>query len=70
MSKKYPVVTDGDWIRPKRRGFKLACCDCSLVHTINFRVRKGVLEFQPARDNRATAAMRRAKKKAAAKAAG
>jgi hypothetical protein len=57
---KYTQVHDGDWIRPNSmRGHKLKCCDCGLVHRINFRVVGGVVEFQAFRDNRGTAQVRR-----------
>ena len=61
--RKYVVAVSGDWVRPKRRGYKMACCDCGLVHTLNFRVVDGHIEFQPFLDNRATAAKRREKRK-------
>ena len=25
------------WIRPVMNGYHMSCCDCGLVHTINFR---------------------------------
>lgn len=59
---KYPVLKDGEWVQPSRCGFRDACCDCGLVHRMNFRVRDGHIEFQVFRDGRATAAMRRGKK--------
>lgn len=60
---KYRQEYDGEWIRPARKGYKIKCCDCGLVHKINFRIRKGNIEYQPFRDNRATAAVRRKIKK-------
>lgn len=57
---KYVQVFDGDWIRPlTRRNHRMKCCDCGLVHVINFRLRKGKIEFQAFRDERATAQVRR-----------
>jgi hypothetical protein len=47
------------WIQPVRRDYRLACCDCGLVHSLDFRVRKGRAQFRVSRNNRATAAMRR-----------
>ena len=59
---KYVQVTDNDWIEPTpQRGHRMKCCDCGLVHVMNFRVRKGRVQFQPKRDKRATAAARRKK---------
>jgi hypothetical protein len=59
MTRAYESPKAGEWIRPVRRGYKLACCDCGLVHLVNFRVRKGRVEFQVFRANRSTALMRR-----------
>lgn len=61
---RYQQAIDGDWIRPKRTGYKVACCDCGLVHRFNFSVINGVFRFQAFRDNRATAAKRRKRQKA------
>lgn len=30
------------WIHPTMTGYHMACCDCGLVHTINFRAFKVV----------------------------
>lgn len=59
MTRKYIQAKDGEWIRPKRNGYKMMCCDCGLVHTFNFKVIKGRAIFQASRDNRATANTRR-----------
>lgn len=56
---RYHVLKDGEWIRPRRRGFKEMCCDCHLVHLLEFRVVDGKIEFRASRDERATAAARR-----------
>ncbi len=42
----FTQVVDGDWVRPYRRGYKVKCCDCGLVHKMNFRINKGHVEFQ------------------------
>jgi len=62
MSKsEYYHVSDGEWITVPKRGYKEQCCDCGLVHKLNFRVNaKGAIEIQTSRDERATAAVRRA----------
>jgi len=49
----------GEWQQPIRKGYRMACCDCGLVHTMNFRVVNGRAQFCIFRDNRKTAAMRR-----------
>jgi hypothetical protein len=57
---KYVQVYDGDWIEPKpQRGHKMRCCDCSLIHKMDFRVKNGKVQFRPRRDKRATSAARR-----------
>ncbi len=60
---KYVKQEDGDLIQPVMRGYKMQCCDCGLVHGLNFYVvKKGrghKVKFQVWRDNRATAAVRR-----------
>jgi len=59
---KYVQVYNGEWVEPKpQRGHKMRCCDCGLIHRIDFRVKNGKVQFRPFRDNRATAAYRRAK---------
>lgn len=66
MKKKetYETVPDG-WFEVARRGNKIACCDCHLVHTVDVRVTdvEGRLlpkiEMRMRRDGRATGAMRR-----------
>lgn len=63
MGRKYPGGDSGKWIRPIRKGYRLRCCDCDLVHSLDFRVVKegknSYLEFRVFRDNRSTAACRR-----------
>lgn len=49
----------GEWVQPVRRGYRLACCDCGLVHTMDFRVVKGRIQFRAYRNKMSTAAMRR-----------
>jgi hypothetical protein len=59
---KYVQVIDGDptWIEPDpQQGHRMRCCDCGLVHVVNFRVQRGKVQFQAFLDKRATAARRR-----------
>jgi len=56
---KYKKVQPGEWVRPTRKGYKMCCCDCGLVHIIDFRIRKRKIEFRCFRDNRATGQIRR-----------
>ena len=56
---KYETLRDGEWWRCGMKGASLMCCECSLVHVINFRRRGGQLEIQLIQDDRVTAAARR-----------
>jgi hypothetical protein len=55
---KFHQVTDGDWVMPIMRGYKMQCCDCGLIHTINFKVfhhgrgHKVLLQASRARNHR------------------
>lgn len=54
-SKGYYQVTDGEWITVSKRGFREQCCDCGLIHKLNFRVTdSGRIQIQTFRDPRAT----------------
>jgi hypothetical protein len=66
----YHVISYGEWTRPRMTDFREQCCDCGLIHRLDFRVvdvRNGVtarqrglrVEFRTRRDDRATAAVRR-----------
>lgn len=56
---RYQQVQAGEWVQPVRKGYRLRCCDCGLVHTLNFRLFRRRIQFQAFRHNRATAAVRR-----------
>lgn len=49
----------GQWVQPIREGYKLCCCDCGLVHRMNFRMHKKKIQFQAFRDTRSTGQVRR-----------
>lgn len=66
---KYRTITNHDWITPTTRRHHMACCDCGLVHLIDFRIaqieylngrkfNKPHVQFRAARHNRATAGRR------------
>ena len=59
----YNFLKDGQREHLLSRRHKLRCCDCGLVHDIEFRISKGKISFRAWRDNRATAAVRRHMKK-------
>ena len=37
---EFKVVEAGEWVQPIRRGYRMMCCDCGLVHRLNFRLVK------------------------------
>ena len=51
------------WVYPIMDGYKLCCCDCGLVHDMQFRVTDEYdrVEFRVRRNNRSTAQVRRHK---------
>ena len=60
MSRVYRQIYDGDWYYPTKTSHKDMCCDCGLVHTVDYRVEKGSrLAVRVQRDSRATANARR-----------
>lgn len=59
--KSYPQIEEGqavdiDW---RRKDYKIACCDCGLVHRFRFAAIGHRLRIRAWRDNRATSAIRR-----------
>jgi hypothetical protein len=57
---EYYHVTDGEWIEIPMRNLMDQCCDCGLIHRMNFRINtKGRIEVQAFRDARATNGARR-----------
>ena len=56
---RYPKPKAGEWIQPVSKGYKMACCDCCLVHTLDFRIKDGQVQFRAFRNNRSTSLMRR-----------
>jgi hypothetical protein len=60
---RYPYAGD-DWFTVPKRGFRLKCCGCSLVHEIDFKiVNGGEIQMRIKRHERATSAARRAIRK-------
>ena len=55
-----------EWIWPMMKGYKLKCCDCGLVHTIEFKVVKldhgHEVMYRAKQNNRSTGQVRRHKK--------
>jgi len=36
--KKFKQAKEGEWIQPLQKGYLMACCDCGLVHRMDFRI--------------------------------
>jgi Zn-finger protein len=57
----------GEWFHPIKKGFLLACCDCLLVHRVNFKVIKNGnrddIYVQFYRDDKTTREMRKKARK-------
>jgi hypothetical protein len=67
--KKYPSVSAGEWVVPRRKYYRLGCCDCGLVHKMEFKLvdswhgpGKKIL-MRAWRDEPATTFLRKAKRK-------
>lgn len=64
---KYPYVEDVEdedgWLKITKRGFRLKCCSCALVHEIDFKHVNGELYIRMDRHEAATKAARRAIRK-------
>jgi hypothetical protein len=35
---RYRVAENGQWIRPRMKRYFMKCCDCGLVHAMDFKV--------------------------------
>lgn len=64
MSKRrYPQIEDGEWVRPTMKMHKEQCCDCGLIHKVEYEIvsvgkGKEGIRYRSSRDERATAAAR------------
>lgn len=38
MTRTYKQIYDGDMVYPKHEGYKMCCCECGLVHVLDFEV--------------------------------
>lgn len=46
---RYHQQLDREWIRPRKRGFRMRCCRCSLVHIMDFRIVGTQVRFRAGR---------------------
>ena len=67
MRYKYRKLKENEWVNPVRMGYRTACCDCGLVHELDFRlvgpVTRRTIQFRVRRNNRATGQIRRHSRK-------
>lgn len=56
---KYDEPKEGEWVQPIRRDYKMRCCDCGLVHNLDFRIKRGCVQFRAFRNERSTGQIRR-----------
>lgn len=58
MADDFPNVEAGEWVQPVRSGYLMECCDCGLVHRLDFRLVKHgngrKIQFRAFRDEKAT----------------
>lgn len=36
----------GEWVQPEDNGYRMECCECGLIHVLNFRIHEGKIQFQ------------------------
>ena len=41
MNKKFKKVKSKEWVQPIMKGYLMKCCDCGLVHKMDFRIAYG-----------------------------
>lgn len=67
IKQEYAIHPDGwsRWVYPVMKGYKMTCCDCGLVHDVDFRVTDNYdrVEMRLRRNTRSTAQVRRHMKK-------
>jgi hypothetical protein len=56
---KYYDIEANEWVRPIHKGYKLCCCDCGLVHNLDFRIVDQQVQFKTSRNERSTGQIRR-----------
>lgn len=53
---RFVKVSDGEWVQPIMRGYRMKCCDCGLIHRLNFRIvsngKRTRVQFQAFRETK------------------
>ena len=55
----FTIQQDGEWFTVRMRRTRIRCCDCGLVHRVQYRTVRRRLQMRVWRDRRATAQQRR-----------
>ena len=62
---RYPKVSEGEWVVPRRKYYLMGCCDCGLVHKMEFKLVPSwhglgqKIVFRAWRDEKGTAFLRK-----------
>ncbi len=46
MKEEFTKVESDEWVKPVMENYLMACCDCGLVHEIDFRVVEVIEHFE------------------------
>jgi len=58
--KRFPVQKPNVWVQPVMKGYLMGCCDCGLVHRLDFRIINGKkVQFKADRARNYTARLRK-----------
>jgi Zn-finger protein len=60
--RRFPKMKAGKWVQPVKQGYLFACCDCCLVHRMDFRTDGKKIQFRVWRADRHTAQLRKVNK--------
>ncbi len=59
LTMKFYKPKAGEWVEPVKKGYLMSCCDCGLVHSMDFRVKRGRAQFRAFRAPKVTKRQRR-----------
>lgn len=57
--KRLKTVIDNEWIQPVMKNYIMGCCDCGLVHHVNFRIVGEKIQLKASRAPKYTARLRK-----------
>lgn len=46
LPRKFKEVESGKWEQPVRKGYLMQCCDCGLIHSFDFRIYRGRVQYR------------------------